>query len=59
MKHHYRLYCLDSAMHIAAQREFDAEDDDAAVEFARREDAHFDREIWEEHRKVAIVRAEQ
>lgn len=55
--HHYRLYCLDPQMHILERREFDAEDDEAAVALVARAEADVDTEIWEDHRKVAVVRA--
>ena len=56
--HHYRLYCLDQSLHIVEQREFDAEDDDAAMASVRDGNRDLDREIWEQHRKVAVIRAE-
>ena len=56
--HHYRLYCLDKSLHIVEQREFDAEDDDAAMASVRDGNRDLDREIWEAHRKVAVIRAE-
>lgn len=54
---HYRLYCLDESMHIADRREFDARDDVEAIAAVRLDRPDTDREIWEAHRKVAIIRA--
>jgi hypothetical protein len=58
MMHRYRLYCLDKRLHIVNQREFAAEDDDAAIASVRVGDRNLDREIWENHRKVAVIQAE-
>ena len=58
MAHHYRLFCLDADLHITERREFDADDDKAAVALVRRSNLDTDREIWENHRKVAVIRAD-
>lgn len=58
MLHHYRLYCLDKTMHIVEQTEFDALGDEDAVASVQQRNRHLDREIWEDHRKVAFILAD-
>ena len=56
---HYRLYCLDPDLHIRGKWEFDAENDTAAIAVAAEKDPDTDREVWDDRRKVGVVRAGQ
>ncbi|WP_046348129.1 hypothetical protein [Sphingomonas changbaiensis] len=51
----YRLFCLDEGGHISDRRDFDADDDDAAIAFARATYAHSNCELWELGRRVALI----
>jgi hypothetical protein len=51
----YRLFCLDEGGHITDRRDFDAEDDDAAIAVARTTYAHTRCELWELGRRVALI----
>lgn len=49
----YRLHCLDGGDHIVERHDFDAADDDAALDYARARYPHFALELWELGRRVA------
>ncbi|MBA2918305.1 hypothetical protein GON01_04870 [Sphingomonas sp. MAH-20] len=51
----YRLFCLDDGGHIIDRRDFDADDDEAAIAFARASFSHSHCELWELGRKVALI----
>lgn len=53
----YRLFCLDEGGHIRERHDFDADDDNDAVAFARARFPTSDCELWELGRKVALVPA--
>ena len=54
----YKLYCLDSAGRIQHRHEFEAEDDQHALELASaRDDAEVDCELWQGPRRVAFIPA--
>jgi len=53
----YRLFCLDDGGHINHRHDFDADDDEAAVAFARTAFPDSTCEIWELGRKVALIPA--
>ena len=53
----YRLFCLDDGGHICHRQDFDAEGDEAAIEFARAAFPDDTCEIWELGRKVAVISA--
>jgi len=49
----YRLYCLDGASKVASGEWFDADDDDAAIEVAKRTHDGYECELWQGRRLVA------
>ncbi len=51
----YRVYCLDESLHIVLRREFDANDDAAAIEIVRTQRPDTSREVWHTRRKVAVI----
>jgi hypothetical protein len=51
----YRLFCLDDGGHIVDRRDFDAEDDEAAIAAARADCPHSRSELWELGRRVALI----
>lgn len=55
----YRLFCLDQSNHITARYDFDADDDGAAIAFAKSRFPESACEIWELGRRVALLPAQQ
>jgi hypothetical protein len=55
----YRLFCIDPSNHITARHDFDADDDPAAIAFARTHFPDSSYEIWELGRKVALITRHQ
>lgn len=53
----YKLYCLDKSGRIARRHEFEAQDDEAATEFARGYSPGTDCELWSGARKVMLIKA--
>lgn len=51
----YRLYCLDGVGKVASAEWLDAEDDDAAIEAAKRQRQGRTCELWQGQRLVARV----
>jgi len=49
----YRLYCLDGANKVASAEWIDADDDEAAIEVAKRMMDGQDLEVWQGTRLVA------
>ena len=49
----YRLYCLDGANKVASAEWIDADDDEAAIEVAKRLMDGQDLEVWQGARLVA------
>ena len=49
----YRLYCLDGANKVASAEWIDADDDEAAIEVAKRMMDRQDLEVWQGTRLVA------
>jgi hypothetical protein len=59
-EHHlagYRLHCLDGSDHIFERHDFDADDDDAAIVYARDRYPNEAIELWELGRLVAQLPA--
>jgi hypothetical protein len=54
----YRLYCLDERGRILHSHDFEAADDQEAIQIAdRREHPHFAGELWQRGRKVEVIPA--
>lgn len=53
----YRLHCLDGGDHIVERHDFDADDDDAAVDYARARYPKAALELWELGRLVTRLSA--
>ncbi|MFD1610730.1 hypothetical protein ACFSCW_02820 [Sphingomonas tabacisoli] len=48
----YRLHCLDGGGHIVERHDFDADDDGAALDYARARYPNLGLELWELGRRV-------
>lgn len=49
----YRLYCLDGVSKVSSAEWFDAADDEAAIEVAKRTHEGYECEVWKGTRLVA------